>query len=205
MADFLHFLAVRDKATRAVAVRTIIGVLMHEGMSQTIIGQQLTPQVTQPTIAHWASGYSQPDDAQLLQLAEIFFGGWHYLCSFSKRYGPLLPFEARRAFFEARHETPLSIPAPIPAEPSILIDLHIRPARLVHGALAHTFANDIQNPSVFVVLVQKDLPYNDQYRVGWEEVSAHIIQRKVGSKNGLAIATSIRHFQRDTDFGGQKK
>lgn len=159
------------------------------------MGQRLKPARSQTTVSRWASGEKLAADRHFRQLLSLFFGPWHYVCSFSERYDPSLALQAREALFGARSRAPLTAQAPLSSHPSIEIDLHIRPAKLVKGAWAHTFTNRSHNPSIFVVLVRDDMPYKKQYRIAWEEVLAHVIQLETESDDSLPVTVSLQqHF-----------
>jgi hypothetical protein len=197
MSNILHVLGNLDDAEKSHCIQTMIRVIMLERkLTEKGVGECLEPVMSQTTISRWANGIGGlPNDHHFQQLVRLFFGPWHYVCSFSEKYDASLPLKAREALFRTRANAPLNAQAPLASHPSIEIDLHMRPAKLVAGALAHTFANHSHNPSIFVILVRDDIPYEEQYRIGWEEVLAHVIQPKTKSVRGLSVEISIQqHF-----------
>lgn len=197
MSDILHVLDNLNDAEKSRCVQTMLRVIMLEhNLTEKGLGDRLEPVVSQTTMSRWANGIGGlPTDHHFQQLVRLFFGPWHYVCSFSEKYDASLALKAREALFRTRANAPLNAQAPLASHPSIEIDLHMRPAKLVAGALAHTFANHSRNPSIFVILVRDDIPYEEQYRIGWEEVLAHVIQPKTESARGLPVAVSIQqHF-----------
>jgi len=196
MSDILHVLGDLDDAEKSCCVQTMIRVIMLElQLTEKAVGQRLTPTVSQTTVSCWVNRERLPTDRHFRQLVRLFFGPWHYVCSFSERYDPSLALEAREALFRARASAPLNAQAPLSSHPSIEIDLHIRPGKLVKEAFAHTFSNRLHNPSIFVVLVRDDIPYEEQYRIAWEEVLAHVIQPEPESPDSSSVAVSLQqHF-----------
>jgi hypothetical protein len=195
MSNVLHILGKLDHAEKSKCVRTIVRVLLLEGkLTEEVLGKRLDRTVSQTTISRWANG-DLPPERQFQQLLELFFGSWHYVCSFSENYYPSLALDAREALFRSRAETPLIAQAPM-AQPMWEKNIYLRSGKLVPGALAHTFANHPSNPTSFVVLIRDDLTDEESERVGREEVLAHVLRTpRFSSGRGLPVEVSLRqHF-----------
>jgi transcriptional regulator with XRE-family HTH domain len=158
--------------------------------------------VTQPTISHWLSGASIPRSRSLLKLLEIHYNSrchrWSSqqfipICAFAESYPQSLADDATESLRRMLVSTPLTRSAAL-STPEAWIDLHIRPAELPRYVSAFTFANHRTAPSVFVVLVRKQLSATEQYRIGWEEVYAHVAhfpRALDGATKPLPISASV--------------
>lgn len=165
------------------AVRQIIAYfLKSEGKTEVWLAQRV--KVSQSTIARWQSGASIPHKPSREKLLRLYlrakcrrWGSSRFfpICAFATSYPADLRERATEALNNVLYSAPLI--SKVGAYPGALsVDLHIRPAKLPYNVTAYTFANDLDAPTVFVVLVQETLSPAEQFEKGWDEVYAHVVK-----------------------------
>jgi transcriptional regulator with XRE-family HTH domain len=202
--------------------KLISDILRIEGWNQEVLASEIG--VTQPAIARWKNERSTPRPRHLSKLLEIHAEAVAHqwacnqfvpLCAFAESYPSELRDLATQALDEMLDFGSLIAPLNVRGD-NFSIDLHIRPAKLPKYVSAYTLTNNLRNPTVFVVLVQKELSLADQRRIAWEEIYAHVASRDeidsgshslAASKRPLPVSNQIvQHFrpERSNDNEGTK-
>ena len=151
--------------------------------------------VSQPTVSRWISGQLAPDEAHLTKILTTFHeacahiralfpipANLHYLCSFAPKYTKNRAEEARQSLNESIFS---GLENPKRESNSLQIDLHIRAATLANDARAHCFVDDVEKPSVFVVLVSNKLPIYEQHVIAFDEAYAHVMNKLIDHASGV--------------------
>jgi transcriptional regulator with XRE-family HTH domain len=195
------------------AVEQVIAELRSDGKTEA--GLAHTFDVTQSTISRWASGASVPSRRNREKLRRIYlstkYGRWDSqrffpICAFATAYPTELQERAVEALDDVLCSSSLT-PKAKECQNTFAVDLHIRPAKLPSYVTAYAFVNDLDNPTVFVVLVRDTLSLAEQREKGWDEVYEHVVkysrERIVGGgsgQQGLRISPSMLRTMRHNNL-----
>lgn len=152
---------------------------------------------SQSTVSRWLSGELVPNDEERTRIMIKFHeacalvhslfplpGNLHYLCSFAPSYMENRAEQASKDLRDCMAEALEKLQRGVtvrqsPTRNMAWIDLHIRAAALQNNARAHCFADDLEQPTLFVILVSDKLSLREQHIVAFEEAYAHVMNKLI--------------------------
>lgn len=175
----------------------------HRKTSQKELAKLLG--ISQPETSRLLLGECTPHAQTLERIYKLYFEArylhWNVqkfypICALAKAENPHayrkeLPEDMMKILHMTLDKEPLYLETQIARREGVFIDLYIRAANLPPKIEAYSFGNDLEHPTVFVVLVKMGLNYEEQYAKAWDEVLAHVIRSSQSSRNTITISKPV--------------
>lgn len=201
----------RSREPSPEPVKLIGQTLRYLGLTQAELGQLLG--VHQATLSRLQNGDSRPSEALMKRLMDLHRNAaryarmkgisppaFTYLCSFAENYDDDRSVQATKALQDTLNA--LRPPWENRNVDDAELELIVRSASLPKGTRAHCFADNVDQPSSFLILVSNKLSKAEQRSVAVEEVYAHVVKKYLAREEPHRSVPSLITIKRDDQNKG---